>query len=335
MTMPTHLKSHLDQAKISYSQISHIPTYTAQGTASVMHVPGKDVAKTVVLRTGEKTLLAVLPASYHVNLNKLAPIVGSDVRLATESECYGLFPDCEPGAVPPFGELYGLPVYVDEALADDPEIIFSVGTHSDAIRMSNTDFVYLARPQICSFADERSHLISSVISTDTTRRKIMNNLARRGSFFGDLFDFRREFDEMFNRLLSEQPFSAARSVAPAPEVPAIEAWVDKEGKSYHVRLALPGVDPQNVQLNVQSNVLSISAERKMTRESKDVNYLRREFSYGTLERTLELPEGTDTAKIAAEYNNGVLEISAPVAAAALPRRIEIKSAVKPKAASAS
>jgi HSP20 family protein len=160
----------------------------------------------------------------------------------------------------------------------------------------------------------------------------MTNLARRGSFFGDLFDFRREFDEMFNRLLSEQPF--VRSVPPAPEVPAIDAWVDKEGKNYHVRLALPGVDPQNVQLNVQGNVLSIRAERKESRESKDINYLRREFSYGTLERTLELPEGTDTAKITAEYNNGVLEISAPIAAAALPRRIEIKSEAKPKAASA-
>ena len=153
MTMPARLKSHLDQIKIPYSQISHIPTYTAQGAASVMHVPGKEVAKTVVVRAGEKTLLAVLPASFHVNLNKLASIVGCDVRLATESECYALFPDCEPGAVPPFGELYGLPVYMDEALADDPEIILSVGTHSDAIRMGNADFVHLAKPQICSFAD--------------------------------------------------------------------------------------------------------------------------------------------------------------------------------------
>jgi HSP20 family protein len=162
----------------------------------------------------------------------------------------------------------------------------------------------------------------------------MSNLARRGIFFGDLFDFRREFDEMFNRLVSEQPWGPVRSISPVPEVPAIDAWVDKEGKNFHVRLALPGVDPQNVQLNVQGNVLSITAERKESRESKDINYLRRELSYGTLERTLELPEGTDIAKITAEYNNGVLEVSAPIAAAALPRRIEIKSTAKPKAASA-
>ena len=98
--------------------------------------------------------------------HKLASIVGCDVRLATESECYSLFPDCEPGAMPPFGELYGLPVYLDETLADDPEIVFSVGTHSDAIRMSDADFVHLAKPQICSFADGRSGSISSVIPTN-------------------------------------------------------------------------------------------------------------------------------------------------------------------------
>jgi len=162
----------------------------------------------------------------------------------------------------------------------------------------------------------------------------MNNLARRESFFGDLFDVRRDFDELFNRLLNEQPWATARLVASAPEVPAIEAWVDKEGKNYHVRLALPGVDPQNVQLNVQGNTLAVSAERKESRESKDVNYLRREMSYGTIERTLTLPEGTDASKITAEYNNGVLEISAPVSAAALPRRIEIRAAGKSKTAGA-
>ncbi len=162
----------------------------------------------------------------------------------------------------------------------------------------------------------------------------MTDLARRGGFFGDLFDFRRDFDELFNRLLSEQPWGTAQLAPPAPEVPPIDAWVDKEGKNYHLRLALPGVDPQDVQLNVQDNVLSIRAERKESRESKDVNYLRRELSYGLMERTVQLPEGADRAKIIAEYNNGVLEISAPIAAAALPRRIEIKAAAKSKTAGA-
>jgi len=106
------------------------------------------------LRSGEQVLLAVLPASYHVNLRSLGKVIGSPVELLDERECYKLFPDCQPGAVPPFGELYGLPVYLDEALAEDPEIIFSAGTLSDAIRMGNADFVHLVKPRICSFAEK-------------------------------------------------------------------------------------------------------------------------------------------------------------------------------------
>jgi Ala-tRNA(Pro) deacylase len=112
------------------------------------------VAKTVALRAGKQILLAVLPASCHVNLEKLGAAVGGPVKLIDEQECYRLFPDCQPGAIPPFGELYGFPVYLDAALAQVPEIIFSAGTLSDAIRMGNTDFVYIVKPRIYSFADE-------------------------------------------------------------------------------------------------------------------------------------------------------------------------------------
>jgi hypothetical protein len=99
---------------------------------------------------------------------------------------------------------------------------------------------------------------------------------------------------------------------------------DKEAKKYHLRLALPGVDPSTVELKVLGNLLTISAERKASREAKDVDYLYRELGYGTLSRTLTLPEGLDTEQINAEYNDGLLEITAPVAAAALPRLGEIK-----------
>ena len=152
MTIPVRLNTHLDQAHVSYEPVFHAPTHGAEYTASVMHVPGKEMAKTVVLRAGEKTLLAVLPASYHINLRKLAAVVGAPVQLAEKQECNTQFPDCEPGAVSPFGELYGLAVYLDEALAEDPEIVFSAGTLCNAIRMGNLDFVRLAKPQICSFA---------------------------------------------------------------------------------------------------------------------------------------------------------------------------------------
>jgi Ala-tRNA(Pro) deacylase len=119
----------------------------------LLHVPGKKVAKTVAMRAGKQAFLAVLPASYHINMGKLSAVVGEAVTPLTEQECYQLFPDCQHGAVPPFGELYGLPVYLDETLAEATEITFSAGTLSDGIRMGNADFVHLVKPRVCSFAD--------------------------------------------------------------------------------------------------------------------------------------------------------------------------------------
>jgi Ala-tRNA(Pro) deacylase len=153
MSMSARLKALLDQEHILYTVMSHSPAYTAQAAAASLHVPGKEVAKTVVLRAGDDTVLAVLPASYHVNLKLLAATVGKAVRLATEEEFTHLFPDCEPGAMPPFGEIYGLPVYVDKVLTEDEEIVFPAGTHRDAIRMRYEDFSRLAKPWVCSFAE--------------------------------------------------------------------------------------------------------------------------------------------------------------------------------------
>lgn len=154
MTMPARLKEHLEKTGTSYSMVSHMPARSSQYAAALLHISGKQVAKTVVLSAAERVLLAVLPASYHVNLEKLGQIVGAAVKLVEERECYKLFPDCQPGAVPPFGELYGFPIYLDESLAEDPEIIFSVGNLSDGIRMGNADFVHLARPKVCAFAEK-------------------------------------------------------------------------------------------------------------------------------------------------------------------------------------
>jgi Ala-tRNA(Pro) deacylase len=152
--IPPRLKTHLEQAHASYVPVVHVPARSAQYAASVLHISGKEVAKTIVLRSGKQVLLAVLPASYHVDLQKLGKVTGMPVELLDERECYKLFPDCQPGAVPPFGELYGLPVFLDESLAEDPEITFSAGTLSDAIRMGNADFVHLVKPRICSFAEK-------------------------------------------------------------------------------------------------------------------------------------------------------------------------------------
>ena len=160
----------------------------------------------------------------------------------------------------------------------------------------------------------------------------MTKLPIRENPFEDLFDFRRGFEQLFNRFLTGWPSFPEGETTSFALTPPIEAWVDKDTKKYHLRMALPGVDPNKVDLNVQGNMLTISAERKASREAKEVDYLHREFSYGTFRRTLTLPEGVDTEKINAEYNNGVLEITAPMAAAALPRKVEIKGLPKVKAA---
>lgn len=154
MSMSARLKALLDREHVLYTLMSHSPAYTAQSAAATLHVPGKELAKTVVVRAGDDTLLAVLPASYHVNLKLLAATAGKAVRLATEEEFISLFPDCEPGAMPPFGEIYGLPVYVDKVLTEDEEIVFHAGTHRDAIRMRYDDFSRLAKPWVCSFAEK-------------------------------------------------------------------------------------------------------------------------------------------------------------------------------------
>lgn len=154
MTMSARLKSFLDENRVQYTLMSHSPAYTAQAAAATLHVPGKELAKTVVLRAGDDTVLAVLPASFHVNLKKLGAIVGKTLRLASEKEFAELFPDCELGAMSPFGHLYNLRVFADESLAADEEIVFNAGTHRDAIRMGYEDFARLARPQVASFADK-------------------------------------------------------------------------------------------------------------------------------------------------------------------------------------
>jgi Ala-tRNA(Pro) deacylase len=150
--MSARLKSYLDERKIRYTLMTHSPAYTAQSAAATLHVPGQELAKTVVIRAGNDYVLAVLPASYHVDVKKLAEVMAKKAEIATEAEFISLFPDCELGAMPPLGELYSLPVYVDELLTADQEIVFNAGTHRDAIRMSYADFESLSKPTVASFA---------------------------------------------------------------------------------------------------------------------------------------------------------------------------------------
>lgn len=147
----------------------------------------------------------------------------------------------------------------------------------------------------------------------------------------ELFDFRRDFDSIFNRLLVGRPGVQERFRS---STPPIQAWVDTDQKMYHLRVALPGVDSDKVQISAQGNMLTISGEQEGTKEEEQADYLQREFSFERFERSVTLPEGVEVGKLNAEYKNGIVEITAPLSETALPRRIEIKSSEKGKAARA-
>jgi HSP20 family protein len=163
------------------------------------------------------------------------------------------------------------------------------------------------------------------------KEELMAFLTLRQTPLDELFDFRRDFDSIFNRLLTNRTEPRERSRISAPP---IQAWIDTDKKTYHLRVALPGVNPNEVQVNAQGNTLTISGEREASEEKQQADVLRSEFSFERFERTVTLPEGVDVGKINAEYDNGIVEISAPLSEASLPRRIEIKASEKTKAARA-
>jgi Ala-tRNA(Pro) deacylase len=143
------LKDYLDEQRVPYATVRHSPTYSAQSTAAVTHTPGKELAKTVLLRLDGELAMAVVPASHRVELERLREAAGAEaVELATEREFKDRFPDCELGAMPPFGNLYGIPVYVSELLEQDTEISFNACSHSELMRLSYRDFKRLVKPRV-------------------------------------------------------------------------------------------------------------------------------------------------------------------------------------------
>jgi Ala-tRNA(Pro) deacylase len=152
----TSLRQYLDKHNVKYTVISHSPAYTAQGIAALTHISGKELAKTVVVKMDDKLAVAVLPASFRVDLELLKKATGAkDVDLASESEFQDLFPECETGAMPPFGNLYGFDVLADESLTRDEEIVFNACSHRELIRMAWKDFEELAEPMVIRFAAGR------------------------------------------------------------------------------------------------------------------------------------------------------------------------------------
>jgi Ala-tRNA(Pro) deacylase len=153
MSCKEKLISYLREQGVTFAQRQHLVAYTAQELAEIEHLPSSMVAKVVIVFAGPEILplmlMLVLPASHRVDLAKVAAAVGArDAWLADERELAQAFPDCELGAMPPFGNLYDLPVYVDRTLAEDQIIVFQAGTHSDTIHMAYADFARLVRPRV-------------------------------------------------------------------------------------------------------------------------------------------------------------------------------------------
>jgi len=146
------VQEFLRRGNVAYSVFQHKPAFTAQEEAAVTHVPGRNWAKAVVCFADGEPIMAVVPADREVDLDRLAELARAhEVRLADESELRWLYPDCELGAMPPFGPLYKQPVFVDDMLSRDDEIVFNAGTHTDAVCMRYADFAALARPTIGRF----------------------------------------------------------------------------------------------------------------------------------------------------------------------------------------
>ena len=147
------LQEFLDSHNIKYTSIAHSVAYTSQGIAALTHISGKELAKTVIVKIDGVLAMAVLSASSQVDLSRLAAAAGANhVVLASEQEFKDKFPDCDTGAMPPFGNLYGLPVFADQSLRHDKEIAFNAGSHWELIRMAWEDFEKLVRPRIAQFA---------------------------------------------------------------------------------------------------------------------------------------------------------------------------------------
>lgn len=149
-------ETFLKERGVSFTVHEHVPAYTAQEVAAEEHVSGNMLAKAVVVNADGKSALCVLPASYKLDMEKVAAALKvRRVRLADEQEMARLFPDCEVGAEAPFGNLYNLPTLVDKHLSKDDEIVFQAGTHRLAIRMKYADYASIAKPAI---ADLAAHL---------------------------------------------------------------------------------------------------------------------------------------------------------------------------------
>ncbi|HKE82817.1 MAG TPA: YbaK/EbsC family protein [Vicinamibacterales bacterium] len=152
MAIPRSIERFLSDQHIKYAVVTHQRAYTAQEEAALAHVPGSQWAKTVACLADGRPILAVVPASSLVDLNRLREIIGArELRLAQEREFEPLYPECELGAMPPLGPLYGQPVFVDQNLTGGHDIVFDGGSHSEAVKVSYLDFARVVQPAVGDF----------------------------------------------------------------------------------------------------------------------------------------------------------------------------------------
>jgi Ala-tRNA(Pro) deacylase len=149
------LKTFLDENEVDYESVTHSEVYTAQEAAAAAHIPGKNVAKTVIVKLDGEMAMVVLPATFQVSLEALTHVTGAgSVELATEDEFKDLFPTCEPGAMPPFGNLWHMQVFVDRHLREDERIAFAAGSHHELLRMAYAHFEELVEPVVADLTGD-------------------------------------------------------------------------------------------------------------------------------------------------------------------------------------
>lgn len=146
------LKRFLDDHRVRYLSMRHSPAYTAQEVAAATHIPGKRLAKTVMVKLDGDLAMAVVPATHRVDLERLGQAIGRRVALASENDYRGAFPGCEVGAMPPFGRLWNMEVFADRTLTEDDQIAFLAGTHQEVLILPFPAYQALAEPKILSFA---------------------------------------------------------------------------------------------------------------------------------------------------------------------------------------
>ena len=156
MEIPKQLIDCLNQNKAQYEVLHHSEAVTAQRIAQAEHIKGRHQAKVVMLKSGDQHLMVVLPADHHIDLEKIEKATGKSVSLSKEHDFEALFPGSAIGAMPPFGNLYALPTYVDKHLAKQDYIVFEAGTHTDAIKMSYDDYEKIVKPLLATISEEAS-----------------------------------------------------------------------------------------------------------------------------------------------------------------------------------